>query len=236
MNQDFLAFRRKREALCFAICDGVGQSFFGDLASRFVGLWLLDWLSGLDLKIADERRMVECLREGLAGLKEKAEGALEKVRLPENTPELVRSVMEEKRRLGSQATFAGGRIELFGSKGVEGRYLLAWLGNIRVRTGDDKGWGGMLDPQMPLSRSAWSSSADHGDSLPGLAIADLRIPPGEGIRVIAYTDGLSVLDTVFYVPDDHELGEMILSQAKGPRSDDCSFIEVEISDRTRPRS
>ena len=43
-GQDYLAFRYDEERVTFALCDGVGQSFMGELAARFLGERLVDWL------------------------------------------------------------------------------------------------------------------------------------------------------------------------------------------------
>src|SRR3954454_2627255 len=44
-GQDFIAFRCTDSRLIFAVCDGVSQSFYGDLAARFVGERLVNWLA-----------------------------------------------------------------------------------------------------------------------------------------------------------------------------------------------
>src|ERR1043165_8546798 len=43
-SQDFLTFQHADDTFVFAVCDGVGQSFFGDVASRLLGDLLTDWL------------------------------------------------------------------------------------------------------------------------------------------------------------------------------------------------
>src|SRR5436305_10544756 len=44
LGQDFLAFLYDDSTFAFAVCDGVGQSFFGELASSFLGNALINWL------------------------------------------------------------------------------------------------------------------------------------------------------------------------------------------------
>src|SRR5262245_60073141 len=47
-GQDFIAFccdESRGSRLVFAVCDGVSQSFYGDLAARFLGEQLVHWLS-----------------------------------------------------------------------------------------------------------------------------------------------------------------------------------------------
>lgn len=43
-GQDFAAVRMKGNVCNFVLCDGVGMSYLGDFAARFLGNALLDWL------------------------------------------------------------------------------------------------------------------------------------------------------------------------------------------------
>ena len=43
-GQDYDAYRVGRGSLQFCVCDGVGQSYFGDAAARFIGDLLITWL------------------------------------------------------------------------------------------------------------------------------------------------------------------------------------------------
>src|SRR4051812_28143375 len=52
-GQDFITFRCEGQRLAFAVCDGVSQSFYGDLAARFLGEQLVSWLSEADLTRQD---------------------------------------------------------------------------------------------------------------------------------------------------------------------------------------
>ena len=47
-SQDFLVVEHAPSQLCFAITDGVGSSFFGDLAAAFLARRTVDWLSTLE--------------------------------------------------------------------------------------------------------------------------------------------------------------------------------------------
>ena len=50
LGQDFLAFSSNKNRFAFALCDGVSQSFYGDLGARILGTKLLQSLWGLDIK------------------------------------------------------------------------------------------------------------------------------------------------------------------------------------------
>src|ERR1051326_1043566 len=45
-GQDYLVFRYGAGRLAFAVCDGVGASFLGQLAAQFLAEHLVDWLWG----------------------------------------------------------------------------------------------------------------------------------------------------------------------------------------------
>src|SRR5690242_19810868 len=47
-NQDFAqAICQGRSSLSFCVCDGVGSSYRGDYAARYLALCLVQWLQGL---------------------------------------------------------------------------------------------------------------------------------------------------------------------------------------------
>src|SRR5690349_14118824 len=54
-GQDYLAIREHGHRLAFALCDGVGQSFYGDVAARHLGDALLDWLWQLPISHDGDR-------------------------------------------------------------------------------------------------------------------------------------------------------------------------------------
>src|SRR5512138_1232221 len=43
-GQDYLTFLQTGQSFVFALCDGVSQSFFGELAARALGNSLVQWL------------------------------------------------------------------------------------------------------------------------------------------------------------------------------------------------
>src|SRR2546423_1779915 len=70
-GQDYLTFRYSDSAFAFALCDGGSQSFFGDLAARFLGDGLMEWLWGdLRSQPADlsEGRVRDALTQNLHSL------------------------------------------------------------------------------------------------------------------------------------------------------------------------
>src|SRR5207249_4736565 len=97
----------------FEVCDGVGQSFYGDLASRLLGELLSDWLSSL---VVSSTPSVSELRAALAMFlgeaTVKATAAVDAMPLPSDTPPILEEVLNDKRKSGSESTFVCGRIDL----------------------------------------------------------------------------------------------------------------------------
>src|SRR6059058_2909451 len=55
IGQDYVTFRYRGNDLAFAVCDGVGQSFMGDLAARLIGDELVEWLLTIKRPVSPER-------------------------------------------------------------------------------------------------------------------------------------------------------------------------------------
>ena len=61
IGQDYLIFKLDPDKLVFCLCDGVSQSFYGDLAARYLGDHIIDWLwdlPTLPTKILTARKML----------------------------------------------------------------------------------------------------------------------------------------------------------------------------------
>lgn len=95
IGQDFLVFLDNGTSFVFALCDGVGLSFHGEIAAKFLGVKLVNLFdtcqeSGLDI--------TTLLNEQLNDWIEEASEEVSAFRLPEETPWLLRDVLEEKRK------------------------------------------------------------------------------------------------------------------------------------------
>jgi len=60
-GQDYLSFADSDSSFNFALCDGISMSYFGDIAAKFLGDRLIEWLSQLD----DGRNGVSELEQSL---------------------------------------------------------------------------------------------------------------------------------------------------------------------------
>ncbi|HRO23607.1 MAG TPA: protein phosphatase 2C domain-containing protein [Promineifilum sp.] len=107
-GQDYLAFRDGADHFVFAVCDGVGQSFYGDLAARLLGDALVDWLE-TGPPVADHpAALVDSLPAFLSALTATAAERVDQYPIPDGPP-LLREVLLEKQARGSEAMFVCGR-------------------------------------------------------------------------------------------------------------------------------
>lgn len=212
-GQDYLALREDGVRLAFALCDGVGQSFYGDLAARLLGDALVDRLWAESF--AEERAFREAIAALLDGLVAEGSERVATHPIPEGLPPMFRQVLEEKRALGSEATFVAGLLDT-----AIGRLFLAWMGDSRLRL-----WGrdGELTARLGDSfhtRERWSTRRGRVGELHTFSI------PWQQLRsFVAYSDGLAALDG--RRPPSHFALQSLIDDAQdAATSDDISYLEV----------
>ena len=226
-GQDSLVIRSAPGSLAFCLCAGVSQSFYGDLAARFLGEALVEWLwddefAGLPI---DDVRAV--LTERLEGATDAGTDLVRQQQFPAGLPSLVQQVLEEKRCLGSETVFACGRLDVGPGREAPGRILLAWMGDARLRLWVQareisRDLGGVFE-----TRQRWSSRRALVNGPLNVYIGPLAGPAGVGVtRLLAYSDGLSRLDPVGHVLTPQELEEALAEADGSPTSDDVTFLEV----------
>jgi hypothetical protein len=225
-GQDYLTFSESGTWFAFALCDGVSQSFFGDIAARVLGDGLLKWLEGLPS--AELVRPGEALVGFLGELTRRATEWVQEYPIPEEISPMLQEVLEEKRALGSEATFLCGRIDLPGAGLPEGRLLLAWMGDSRLRF-----WGPAGERSAELGDTfhtdqRWSTRRGPVNGRPHLFVAPLASGGRqlEVVRVLAYSDGLAALDEHHEAPTNVALRELIATAAESATSDDISLLEI----------
>ena len=226
VGQDYLAMREGERSFVFALCDGVSQSFYGDLAARYLGDALVTWLSdGLPPTME-----LEAIRAALTTYLHDLTGpATEQVRrhpLPSDIPQMLRDVLEEKRALGSESTFVCGRVDLPGGEFPAGRVVLAWMGDSRLRLwgsgdGSPADLGGVFE-----TAQRWSSRRGPVGGDPHVFVAPLVQAGHRFNRLMAYSDGLAALDDRNKTPSNHALQDLITRAGEAATSDDISFLEV----------
>jgi hypothetical protein len=232
VGQDFLTFRHTADRFVFALCDGVGQSFFGEIAAQVVGSSLVDWLWGSlpgdsDDDDADGELAEVALQRGLTGhladLTETGTRIVNLHELPADLQPMLATVLEQKRSEGSASTFVAGRLDVPSAERPKGRLVLAWLGDSRVRlwNGDGERVDGLADTFTV--GAAWSTRDGTVGDEPHVLVDDLT---DAQTYVAAYSDGLAGLDAHARPLFDAELDEAISAAQDAPASDDIALIEV----------
>lgn len=216
-GQDFAAVRMDGNVCTFVMCDGVGMSYLGDFAARFLGNALLEWLETTPNPTA------EAVEHLLQELTVPASEQLKKIQPLDNSPLLLREVLMEKRSRGSQAMYVCGRIEL--SRGLgKSRMWMAWQGDSRIRLWRNGQEQSGAFQNHCRTNERWSTLEGPVGGKPHIYEAKLS---NEQIRLQLYTDGLNDLDAVqAYIPDEH-IQVLLDATHTGGLEDDAAFIELE---------
>ncbi|MCM3538976.1 hypothetical protein [Priestia endophytica] len=213
-SQDYLVFQEENGTLAFALCDGVSLSFYGDAAAKFLGDKLVAWLMKQDEILFEEGKAL--FHAYLETLTEEATKHIEAVPVNSHLPELVKSVLEEKRNNGSEAMFVCGRIDAL-SNGLY-RLFLSSGGDIRVRFFSDNG------------EEVYQSKLETGvrwSTKRGLIGEKANIVIEKSCafhKLLLYSDGLALLDEKEIGSD--EIKEAISQSLATPESDDVSLLEI----------
>lgn len=216
-GQDFIAFVEKDTRLAFAVCDGVSQSFYGDLASGILGQALVDWFIQLSDPLTGESQDYARLVEFLQILTGQAGEVVNGFAIPGSISGMVRTVLEKKRSIGSESTFVAGLMDL-----QSGTYSLAWMGDSRLRLWDAHG------QEIAQYRPTFKT-AERWSSRKGL-VGQLHCCSGrldELSHLMVYSDGLARLDPAFvgYAASNQAVDRLIEEAGNQPTSDDISLFE-----------
>ena len=223
-GQDYVAWRVDGQTVAFALCDGVGESFYGDLAARFLGDLLVAWLwqEPRPGETADalQARLVGRLQEWTGP----ATTLVEQHPLPPAIPDLQRQALEQKRAIGSQTMFVAARVDLPTPACPQGRLILVWMGDCRLRLWHTSGKAPAGPAHRHSTAQRWSTRAGAVGGPPHLLVRPVRGPEGELVAVAAYSDGLAELDAHPTLPGERDLQRAITQSALSPASDDASYV------------
>lgn len=214
-GQDSLVVQEDGIRLAFSLCDGVSQSFYGDLAARFLGNALVNWLWEYRKPISSETFRTE-LTAFLNGLVKEASAQVAAHPLPAGLPEMLRQVLEEKRALGSETTFIAGLLDT-----TVGSLYLTWMGDSRLRL-----WGPQGEFTAQLgdafhTQERWSTRRGCLGE-----VHFFHLPLAHFHYLIAYSDGLARLDSMMRRHlRDQSINAFIEDALRRPESDDISFFE-----------
>lgn len=221
LGQDYLTSVTDGQRFAFAICDGVSQSFYGELAARILGDKLLKWVWNLNFGLR-HNLIQENLRHDLDALTNEASQLVLNYPIPDHVAFMLRNVLDKKRIIGSEAMFICGLIDL--RKDIAG---FTWMGDSRLRLW--KGEKELLAPFTGLFKTSERWSTVKGP-IGELHFTSVRLSDFDHLTV--YSDGFSYLDTAFQPSkvkrpfSNHAIDEFIADAACRPSSDDISFLEV----------
>lgn len=224
-GQDYLSLYCPGDRLVFAVCDGVSQSYFGDVAANYLGSFLMDWFENFLPAASDEEAIGSVLGQSLQEATYNASQIVQAHPLPSDLPEMFRSVLEDKRKIGSETTFIAGRIDLPGGAFPEGRAVFAWLGDSRLRIWNE-------EAEITSSLKGEFATMQRWSTRRGMVGSNVHVHAGViagagGIRrVLAYTDGLSSIDVNNGLLSNQELQKYIELAGDTATSDDIAVIEV----------
>ncbi|MBO9310373.1 MAG: hypothetical protein J7551_11395 [Chloroflexi bacterium] len=225
-GQDFIAFCGNERRLAFAICDGVSQSFHGDLAARFLGEKLVGWLAELPFP-DDAETFRAALSAQLAAWQLEAEALIAAQPIRPDLPPLLRDALMRKRENGSESMFLAALIDH-----TAGALAACWMGDLRLRLFDDKGEELPLPEARWETRQRWSSRFGAKNGAPQVLLMALH-----GVaRLTAHSDGFGSRSDMlkrFTLESLDALADELLSL---PTSDDLSLLDVVLNSAPEPRA
>jgi hypothetical protein len=217
-TQDYLAVRGDPRRLTFAVTDGVGSSFLGDVAAQILAAHLTDWLARAS------EPFDATLEVYLRGLSREVADRVASWPLPGSVSGLVRSALDQQRAYGSEAMFACGAVDLTG--GRDASVTVAWLGDTRVRV--------IMRDGRHISHSGQTTDRWSSRLGPRGRVRSHTWPLAEVARVIVCTDGLvPEFDAAVDLADD-ALADRLQALARRPGNDDMSLIDVGVTPRALP--
>lgn len=225
VGQDYITYQVAEDSILFCVCDGVSQSFYGNLAAKYLGDSLLQFMLQSDCFQSMDREVVKYkLSSFLKQMTSPATDMISHHVIPSHIGGLFREVLEEKRLKGSETTFVCGRISCAAGEN-KGQITAAWLGDTAVRLFNH----GTEIQGLVSGFSQWNRwSTRHGVMGEGPSILTMEFARGSGgpdcIQI--FTDGLMGYSSGQRSPDDAELRRMMETSYNHAASDDVSFLEV----------
>lgn len=222
----------------FALCDGVGTSFYGNIGSQFLGETLLGWLRSLMSRpefLQSENFGMDklgALRQELKAEIDRSANAANSIVMSKDLSQQHREIRlaEEMQRndFGTQSNFVCGLILPKSSGHPNGLLLLFWLGNARIRLfrriGEKyedltsrSGWG--QNPQQ--LKEVWSSKEGAVGQ-----IYSYYTSLSEVTHVLAYSDGLESVEEKIQPGFGVIPFKELVDQAQLIKDDDVSFVEI----------
>lgn len=231
-GEDYLVTRVEGNRLAFALCDGVGSSFFGGLAAQILGEKIIQWLwddetrsfllSDPAVSVATEKIVATLNSETV-----RASNIMQQKDLSGLPNDLLRATYRGKlEKSGSQSNFVCGYIETDISDPAQGSLWLFWLGDARLRIwkdGQEK--TEELDGRW-LSEQSWSTKFGVAGQTFGYKAGLHDID-----KIIAYTDGMLPYEQLIHPGTEMDVFARIFrEQHTRSGSDDISFLDIQIAE------
>lgn len=195
----------------FCLCDGVGQSFNGEIAADVISTCISEFLF-TDWPTAESTG--NCLREaGWLGRR-----LVERFPIPSDTPAMLKSALESKRQLGSETTLVAGRLVV--EPGGQIKYVFTSLGDSRLLWRED---------DTPVRRLQTDTNQRWSTHRGIIGAPELHFQSGSASRELklrCYTDGLSCLDSAALDFEREIPPSDIREISQQPDSDDIAWLEI----------
>jgi len=227
-NQDYALATLLEDGsrLCFCVCDGVGSSYQGDFAARYLGQHLVQWLQALPAQDWSAPELAADLHTQLLNWVAQAQAELCEYPIPLETPELLREVLENLRETyGSETVFFGGCITLAAPDSeTPATAFFCWMGNVLAHLWFADTTSATLGGPLE-SADGWST----GRGLRGkvqvrvLAQADFH-------QLFIHTDGLASIGPALRELDEAALQSQARHLLTLPQNDDMTMLAFQWSE------
>lgn len=227
-GQDFIAYCHAGDRLAFAVCDGVSQSFYGELAARFLGERLVDWLLARDMAtLGEEGRFDEMLTLALNEWTDEASALVRVKPINPALPPIVRNALERKRENGSETMFVAGLIDF------AGQILTAcWMGDMRLWLWGQDG-GAITFPEAAWeTRERWSTRLGPKRGSGAGTPRTLQRTLEEVIRVTVHSDGIGNRAGELATISLAQINRIAAELSAAPASDDLSILDIRLRGQT----
>lgn len=220
-GQDFIAYHYDEGRFAFAVCDGVSQSFYGELAARFLGERLVNWLTELPVPATPEQ-LADQANRALRGWVAEAQAMIDAKVVTPSLPPMVREALERKRSSGSESIFLAGLLDI-----AQNKLAVCWMGDTRLWMWDADGVRRELPNAIWEMRERWSSRTGPKNGSPRAALVpldELRI-----VRISVHTDGLAGQVDALQSINLDALNAAAGNLSRTPGSDDVAVLDINLN-------
>jgi hypothetical protein len=227
-SQDYLIIKCTELTTYFVICDGVGQSFMGQIAAKYLAYRLWTWMekeliSGMGDHLSLAKKLFKYLNQ--KKIITSGQNNVSSYKLPAGLPELHTFALEEQRQYGSESVFLAGRIDLEqNNRKLTPRLHVFWLGDTEIHLFDQENQEMQIQDRRDQNQR-WSTI--HG--VKGADFINSWAGTLEGVnKIIVHSDGLKV-ESSKLLPASSSIEKMtrlVAGLRSRPDSDDISVISI----------